>query len=345
MKLYYGLARAGNFGDDLNPWLLPKVFPKMFDDDARDILVGIGTLLNHRVPDAERISVFGSGFGYGRPPSWTPDRWRFYAVRGPVTARRLGLDPSISLGDPAYLVADFVSGESQPDPVGQAAFIPHFESAQSGMWPRVAEEAGLRVIDPRWPVERVLREMQRSPMVVTEAMHGAIVADTLRIPWVAVRPNAPKHRAKWEDWAQSVGVKVRFGNLGVSSLAEMRATVRDHGALWLKGALFRTPFWRYAVDTSPQTEDVSFHDPSQARRMLSRHLSPELRTPQTEGPEPRSEPLGLGDGHFFRKAVKALSLAARRDPQLSPDGAPEERRTALWEAAERLMVDRGVLAR
>jgi succinoglycan biosynthesis protein ExoV len=70
MKLYYfdGKAREfeiGNFGDDLNPWLWNKVLPVVFDDDERSLFVGIGTLLNHRLPQKSQKLIFGSGFGYG----------------------------------------------------------------------------------------------------------------------------------------------------------------------------------------------------------------------------------------------------------------------------------------
>ena len=35
MKLYYYKAPLGNFGDDLNPWLWPRLLPDIFDDDGR----------------------------------------------------------------------------------------------------------------------------------------------------------------------------------------------------------------------------------------------------------------------------------------------------------------------
>lgn len=328
MKLYYGHALTGNFGDDLNPWLMPKILPGVLDDDADDLLVGIGTLLNHKVPLAPRISVFGSGYGYGRAPE-VSGNWHFYAVRGPLTAQRLGLAANVALGDPGCLVTEILLEGEVIDPVSEAAFMPHFESAQSGIWQRVAQEAGLRMIDPRWPVERVLKEMRRSPMVVTEAMHGAIVCDALRIPWVAVKPNAPKHRAKWQDWAQSVDVQINFANVGVSSLAEMRATIRDHVSLRIKGALFQTPFWRYFVDTSPQTDDLSFHGGDRAKK---RRREPASFDPVQSFP-------GFCDQSLIRKAVRDLRAVARMQPQLSADTALGARRAGLIEAAGRLIAD------
>jgi succinoglycan biosynthesis protein ExoV len=55
---------------------------------------------------------------------------------------------------------------------------------------------------------------------VTEAMHGAIVSDALRTPWVAMRPIAPAHRAKWGDWAGALDINLRSHDLPASNLRE-----------------------------------------------------------------------------------------------------------------------------
>jgi succinoglycan biosynthesis protein ExoV len=61
-------------------------------------------------------------------------------------------------------------------------------------------------IDPHGSVEEVLRSIASAEVLFTEAMHGAILADTLRIPWVPVQ--AYKHICgfKWRDWCQSLAL-------------------------------------------------------------------------------------------------------------------------------------------
>ena len=75
MKLYYSYTRMSNFGDALNPRIFGRLFGNILDDDASALLVGIGTILNHRVPKEPHKYVFGSGLGYGAPPDVGDGRW------------------------------------------------------------------------------------------------------------------------------------------------------------------------------------------------------------------------------------------------------------------------------
>ena len=93
---------GGNFGDMLNGWLWQDLLPGVFDDDPEVRFIGIGTILDHHLPAAPLNVVFGSGTGYAPPPvSVRGPGWRVYGVRGPLTARVLGLGPEAALTDPA----------------------------------------------------------------------------------------------------------------------------------------------------------------------------------------------------------------------------------------------------
>src|SRR5580765_8548204 len=91
MKLYYCDSVQGNFGDDLNQWLWPRLLPGMWNDDDGVIFVGIGTILGRDVPAARIRAVFGSGAGYALVPDIAArdGNWHIYGVRGPLTARVL----------------------------------------------------------------------------------------------------------------------------------------------------------------------------------------------------------------------------------------------------------------
>jgi hypothetical protein len=71
----------------------------------------------------------------------------------------------------------------------------------------VCASAGVNYINPSGGVEYVLAGIQGSEMVIAEAMHGAIVADALGIPWVPVRIYSQILALKWWDWCKSLGLE------------------------------------------------------------------------------------------------------------------------------------------
>lgn len=232
MNPHYFKAAHGNVGDDLNPWLWERLVPGLFDDDDGTLFVGIGTLLNDRLPAARRTVVFGTGAGYGSRPPVPDATWTVYCVRGPVTAAALGLPADLAITDPAALVATLGIRPRASDRT--PAFMPHHVSAPLADWKAICDDVQLRFIDPRWSVDRVLGELQATSLLVTEAMHGAILADTLRIPWIPTVCAEQVLALKWVDWCRSLNLTYRplplpllwnvESNLGV--VAQGRRVVR-----------------------------------------------------------------------------------------------------------------------
>lgn len=221
MKLYYYAGYVPNFGDELNTWLWPQLLPEVIaDGDAGELFLGIGSILSNRVPTAPKKHVLGSGFGGYRPKPEIDGNWNFYFVRGPRTAEVLGLDDTLAITDAAILLRTV---DGVLDPVEKrypVSFMPHWESAQFGAWKDVAEMAGVHFIDPRGSVEQVLDELKASELLITEAMHGAIVGDALRVPWIPVLPTSPAHRFKWLDWCASLSIDCRPETAGASTVRE-----------------------------------------------------------------------------------------------------------------------------
>jgi succinoglycan biosynthesis protein ExoV len=207
MRLFYfpGSEGVTNFGDELNVYLWPRFVPSGFDTDDGTQFVGIGTLLNDRLPPAPRTVVFGAGVGYYGPPH-RDHTWEVYCVRGPLSARTLGLPADAAVTDPAALITRV----NQPPIEGRSrsthAFMPHWQS-EPDEWERVCAAAGIGFIDPRWPTHQVLEAIRSTDRLMTEAMHGAIVADALRVPWVAVRTGPAIKSFKWEDWCESMAIE------------------------------------------------------------------------------------------------------------------------------------------
>jgi hypothetical protein len=221
LKLYYARCPSPNFGDELNSWMWPQILPDFFDDDDSVLFFGIGSIISARFSGPQKKIVFGTGFvgDYAVKPDLTGGDWEFYFVRGPHTAASLGLPSDLAVGDSALLVRALVDLTRRTDEV--ISFIPHWESSVYGAWPSACELAGINLIDPRRPVTDVIAEILRSRLVICEAMHGAIVADALRVPWVPMRPINPKHRKKWRDWSDAYQLKYVPRHLLPSSLVEI----------------------------------------------------------------------------------------------------------------------------
>lgn len=215
MKLYYYQRRDGlaNFGDALNQWLWPQLLPDFFDEDESQIFVGMGTLLNHllpqRVSPAKQVIILSTGVGYEKPLKQIPNSWKIYCVRGPLSARRLGLAEDLAITDGAILVRRLWT-ETPPKKYA-FAFMPHIHHANfaCSQWQEICAEAGVYFIHPAWSVERVLNAIAQTEVLLAEAMHGAIVADALRVPWIPIVTSPRILAFKWQDWCRSVNSNYR----------------------------------------------------------------------------------------------------------------------------------------
>jgi succinoglycan biosynthesis protein ExoV len=218
VQLYCWQGDARNFGDELNRLIWPRLLAGFFDDDAAELFLGIGSVLDARhAPRAVKI-VAGAGYGGYQLLPTLDASWVIHWVRGPRTAHQLGLSPSLGLGDPAMLLCH--AGHNRAPRGGTVGFMPHFESLARGAWWAAAELAGIHLIDPRGEPDEIIASIKACRVLLSEALHGVIVADTLRVPWIALEPLLPIHRAKWHDWADTLGLEVAFHRLVASSPRE-----------------------------------------------------------------------------------------------------------------------------
>ena len=305
MQPFHWQSKHGNFGDDLNLWLWDFLLPGFRQVHPDVLLVGVGTVLNKDLlPAGGKKLVVGSGFGYGTPPAFSGrGEWDIRAVRGPLTAAKLGLDIKLGIVDPAVMVADMLDFQAVPK-CHDALFVPHWESAVAGLWPTVCTTAGLTYIDPRGEAKAVIREIAGARLVVAESMHAAILADALRVPWVAVTTSGNVNSFKWQDWAASLGLTYRPRRVPLSSRAE---AITKKARFWGMG-FERKVAGDGEVPTQPDLEETPVlahaEPPRSALRDAVKHA---LATP----------------------AVLALRQARKAEPQLSADAALAERKARL----------------
>ena len=231
-NLYYHKDSYGNFGDDLNPWLFARLLPDLIRPDSPSSLVGIGTILNSTLPAGPKLIV-GSGVGYGAAPVMD-DFMQVHFVRGPGTAAALGVPPSMAITDPAYLATQFLPPRGNGS--GGTILLPHHVSARNADWRHVARRAGIGYVDPTASALQVIDSIRNARLVITSAMHGAILADAFRVPWVRVAEYRHLNEFKWKDWGDSVGV---------SSTSRALPTLHDDSAdaMW-PSMMRRIRVWR-----------------------------------------------------------------------------------------------------
>jgi succinoglycan biosynthesis protein ExoV len=343
MELLYFKSPVGNFGDDLNAVMWRALLPADLFDDDDTILMGIGSILNSEQgskanSSGKRVFVLGTGAGYGPlPPGW--QNWNILAVRGPLTATLIGR-PELAVSDSAALVAILPSIVSMSAKQDQTLFIPHHHSMVHGKWNQVAKSAGLTFVDPRWDIARVMQHFSRAKLVITEAMHGAILADSLRIPWIPVLTSPDIFPFKWRDWTLSLDLPYRPHSLYPSSFWERhhhRFLVRQAAEQGLvpSGLLENVDSGLSLVEDFRRRYDAKNQPVSGAEK-----------TTATNGRtwRPRLGPLrpvahrvlGSADSLFIERAAGKLSSIAAQTPYLSGERILTTRINQLQEACREL---------
>ncbi len=212
-----------NFGDDLNRWLWNRLLGNSLDGDGGVCLTGIGTVISKgHLPPNKRYIVLGGGVGYNvLPDNVGGPSWQILAVRGPLTAKVLGLAADKAVTDAAVLLR--LLPECDPLPESERAgivFMPHYSTLDYGNWKQVCEMAGVTFLDPFDESEKMVQRIRRAKLVIADAMHAAIVADALRVPWIPVVLSPQNNTFKWLDWTQSLGLPYEPVYLGASTLLE-----------------------------------------------------------------------------------------------------------------------------
>ena len=228
--LYSCKVEGGNFGDDINEWMWRELLGNnIIYDDPSCVYFGAGSLLNQAAADQfqnRKVTVIGSGFGYGKLP--TPgNNWTVLFVRGPVTAKILGVDKSLGIGDSVILLKNHLPTVSKKIDV---SFIPHHFSADYFEVGQLGADCGINVIDPRGDSTDVIRKIAQSRYIVTESLHGAIFADMLRVPWRAVSMSPKFYMLKWQDWFESLDISTSIDRLPVSPKPLLKARLEFKNA-------------------------------------------------------------------------------------------------------------------
>lgn len=267
LELFHFKLASGNFGDDLNLWLWDEILPGWQEALPGQLLVGVGTLINDKLPRGMPKMVLGSGIGYGNlPDADLMSECRFVAVRGPRSAAALGLPPETGIIDPAVLITDLPAFQNVPKS-DRPVFVPHHASVRRADWEHLCRKAGVDYLSPQGDARQIIRRLAGAPLVITESMHGAIIADAFGTPWHAVTTSPHILKSKWLDWADSLGITFNMGSL--FPVSERIARRFPQNRKVSNGAVGRQPNLA-AIPTRAPTSN--FPRPKTMRQRLQRML-------------------------------------------------------------------------
>jgi len=202
---------GNNFGDKLNDIIFNSLGITESIDYKKPNLhgltkttaLGLGTLLTRKV--VSPVTVLGSGAnGISHPK--IPLNYKF--VRGKGTAAYLNLDPSLAVGDTAFFLKDYIQDLNTTYKEYDIGIIPHYINNNT--------LTGDNIISPTLPIDEFIIKVSKCKLILAEAMHGAICADILRIPWAPISIDSDKYpiqNFKWNDFASVFDIELKFGNL------------------------------------------------------------------------------------------------------------------------------------
>ncbi len=195
VPIFWHVGRP-NFGDDINPEFFQMLTGKsvrLATDQSKAHFLGMGSILEK---SNSNTTILGSGLI--APLDETKVAFnKAVAVRGTLTKRSMGLGDEVLLGDPMVLL-------------DQIFEVPKHKSSAVGFIPHVTEISrakslnikNLKIIDPSMAPMRVIRSIADCDRIISQSLHGLIVADALNIPnlWIAPSITMKGGEFKFNDY-------------------------------------------------------------------------------------------------------------------------------------------------
>ena len=212
MQLIY--HKGQNFGDTLNKYVFEGLHPGCWKDDEIEFW-GIGSILGLKTPltETKKIFVFSSGYApkmpdtYGATPNLDDYRFDIRAVRGPISSSFLPDDKQTKqFGDAGLLISEVVPTSATKSGIG---LMPHISTERR--FPdikRLCDELNIQYVSPSIEGDLGAKKISGLDLLLTEAMHGAIVADAYDVPRFNVTFSRDINLYKWQDYHLGLGSQV-----------------------------------------------------------------------------------------------------------------------------------------
>ena len=209
----YWWRNEPNFGDALSPLVTAWVSGAevSWANHTQCDMVALGSILqglrkHHQTPrpDGSQPFVWGTGVMFPVGGEFVKNV-RIQLLRGPLTASMIGVSAR-RFGDPGLLAREALGlGEVTRD--DRIALIPHRNLVDDPLLAEVLRlEPALKLVDPRGPVEEVVRQIASAAHVISSSLHGLIVADSYGVAntWLDPRGIHGAAHFKFYDYAAGV---------------------------------------------------------------------------------------------------------------------------------------------
>lgn len=206
-----GKLKNKNWGDELNFYFLSNLFNKKLVDYYKgaknENYSFIGSIISDNFLDNNTI-IWGSGVQVKTDMKAKPKK--VCAVRGPLTRKFLkekGIDCPEIYGDPSLLLPYYYYPELPKK--YEIGFIPHWSSIDSLQAKRFAKDKRVHLIKLKdyknWL--NVIDEILSCKYIVSESLHGLIMAEAYNIPnlWVDITLKN-MYDIKYHDFFLSIGL-------------------------------------------------------------------------------------------------------------------------------------------
>lgn len=206
-QVLFTKVTGGNFGDDLNNILWKKILKIQFPLD--EIALGIGSYEEPKIPKKiKKIHILGSGATIKESYNWMSKfKIEFHFIRGPLSGIKWNHKAPSYLDAAILLKGSNINLEKTHQ--YKIGYIPHHVSDQLCNYEKICNYLNIKYISPKKNVLNFIDEVRACDLIVSEALHGAILADICRIPWKAISGPHYITEFKWHDWASSLELEYK----------------------------------------------------------------------------------------------------------------------------------------
>ena len=203
---FNGKVKHNNWGDDINKYYFEDVidnniefvpFDRLWFKSSVDRYSLIGSVIGDF--NLDNTIIFGSG-AISDDPDIRGIPKKIISVRGPLTRNVLinkGFDCPEKYGDPVLLLPVFYNPNKEKK--YKIGVIPHYRTENNEVVNKLLEDKNNLFIDMSlyndW--KDIVDQITSCEMIISESLHGLIVAETYHIPCVWVE--FTKHNYEW-NW-------------------------------------------------------------------------------------------------------------------------------------------------